>query len=261
MHRVTPQVFLVGETKILSSGLEAYLAHVGAPDWTTNTPSDGERLVEVMGRLCYRSWKPGMNPNVTKVREGNDVYLANIIKTGHGSVIEHAVTNWIFADVSRVFTHELVRHRVGTAFSQESLRFVRLEDLGLFLPSEIEADPALVSMFEKTFQDLGDLQRALAVHLKLDAPGLPFDVKKKLTSAMRRLAPDGLATSIGCSMNFRTLRHLLVMRTSRHAEVEIRLVFDRVGQICRERYTNVFADFTREEVDGYGEWTTPNVKI
>lgn len=57
-----------------------------------------------------------------------------------GSVIEHHVTNWIFADVSRVFTHELVRHRVGTAFSQESLRYVRLNDLGLWLPPQIGYD-------------------------------------------------------------------------------------------------------------------------
>src|SRR3989344_2984732 len=109
MHRVTPRVFLVGETQVVQEGLAAFLTHAGVPEWTSDAPSDSERMVEVMGRLCYRSWEPGLNPNVTKVREHNSDYVANILKTAHGSVLEHAVLNFIFADVSRVFTHELVR--------------------------------------------------------------------------------------------------------------------------------------------------------
>ena len=88
-----------------------------------------------------------------------------------------------------------------------------------------------------------------------------MSVKKKLTSAMRRVAPIGLATSIGFTMNARTLRHLLLMRTARFAEVEIRLVFDQVGQIAREAWPNILADFTVAEVDGIGEWTTENIKV
>jgi thymidylate synthase (FAD) len=118
MEFVQPKVFLVGETRIVEDGLQAYLAHVGAPEWTTDATSDSERLCEVMGRLCYRSFAPGLNPNVTRVREGNGPYLGNIVNVGHGSVLEHASLNFIFADVSRVFTHELVRHRAGTAMSQ-----------------------------------------------------------------------------------------------------------------------------------------------
>ena len=124
MDLVKPKVFLIGESRVVEDGLQGFLAHIGVPDWTTDAPSDPERLCEVYGRLCYRSFEPGLNPNVTRVRQGNDPYLSNVLKVGHGSVIEHAVVNFIFADVSRVFTHELVRHRAGTAISQESLRFV-----------------------------------------------------------------------------------------------------------------------------------------
>src|SRR5262245_38075774 len=107
--RIEPQVFLVGETSVAREGFEAYLRHAGAPDWrSVEASSDSEELVEFMGRICYRSWRPGMNPNVTKVREGNRSYLGNILKSKHGSVIEHATTNWVLANVSRVFTHELV---------------------------------------------------------------------------------------------------------------------------------------------------------
>ncbi|MEK7139315.1 MAG: thymidylate synthase (FAD), partial [Patescibacteria group bacterium] len=94
MHRVEPRVFLIGETKLISEGLSEYLNFLGVPEWDTNAPSDIEKLTEVMGRMCYRSFKPGLNPNVTKVREGSDKYLGNILNTKHGSVIEHGVVNF-----------------------------------------------------------------------------------------------------------------------------------------------------------------------
>ena len=252
MRRVTPKVFLVGQTQIESEGMEGYLAHVGVPDWLTEQVekdperSDCETLSEFMGRLCYRSWKPGMNANVTKIREGNDVYLDNVLKVKHGSVIEHAVTNWVFADVSRVFTHELVRHRAGCAYSQESLRFVRLTDLGLWLPPEAENNSTLRDLFEKTFKDLEEIQKYLSKNLGLDDEGVQFKEKKIQTSLMRRLAPLGLATTIGASFNFRTLRHVLQMRTDAGAEVEIRLVMDQVASIAKQRWPNIMGDFERQ---------------
>lgn len=250
MHTVEPQVFLIGETQIIEEGLNAYLQYVGVPDWSTNAPSDTERLIEVMGRLCYRSFEPGLNPNVTKVREGNDVYLKNIIKTKHGSVTEHAMINFIFTDVSRVFTHELVRHRIGVGISQESLRFVRLNDLGQWLPTVIREDPEAVTIFVKTFKQLENLQLQLADHFQLDGSEMPFEKKKIVTSAMRRIAPIGLATTIGWSTNPRTLRWLLEMRTDPTAEEEIRLVFGRVGEMVTQRYPNLFSDFTVEMKGG-----------
>src|SRR3990172_6417081 len=158
MRKVEPQVFLIGETRVVEEGLQAYLEHLGVPDWQTDARSDAERLIEVMGRLCYRSFEPGLNPNVTKVREGSAAYLGNILKTKHGSVIEHPVVNFVFADVSRVFTHELVRHRAGVAISQESLRFVRLENLGQWLPTVIREDQEATEIFVRTFEQLEKLQ-------------------------------------------------------------------------------------------------------
>lgn len=261
MRRVEPKVFMVAETTTNMAGMLAYLNHVGAPDWQTDAGSHAEALCEFMGRLCYRSWKPGLNANVTKVREGNDAYLANVIKVKHGSVLEHASVSFVFADVSRVFTHDLVRHRVGVGISQESLRFVRLDDLGLWAPTCIREDAQAMEIFAQTFEQLGDLQVELAKHFKLDDPGTDFAKKKEITSAMRRIAPDGLATTIGWTANMRTLRFVLALRTHRSAEEEIRLVFDRVGHVARERWPNLFADFKREEVAGIGEWTSENWKI
>lgn len=260
MELVEPKVFLVGETRIVEEGLQAYLKHVGAPEWKTDAPSDSERLCEVMGRLCYRSFKPGLNPNVTRVREGNDTYLSHIFEVGHGSVIEHAVINFIFADVSRVFTHELVRHRAGSAFSQESLRFVRLDRLSAYAPLHIRENEKGMEIFAKTLEHLEQVQRDLAKIYAIDDEK-KFDVKKKLTSAFRRIAPDGVATTIGWSCNFRALRHVIEMRTEPNAEEEIRLVFGKVFEVVKERYPNLLGDYETEMVDGLPWVRTKHGKV
>src|SRR3990167_1400897 len=261
MHKVEPMVLLIGETRMVEEGFQAYLNHIGAEQWHSDAPTEAEKIVEVYGRLCYRSWEPGMNPNVTKVRKENREYLANIIKVKHGSVIEHPMMNFVFADVSRVFTHELVRHRVGVAISQESLRFVRLEDLGQWLPAVIREDEGAVEIFVRTFEELERLQLELARHFGLDDEGVPFKKKKVITSAMRRIAPIGLATTIGWSANPRTLRWVLEMRTDPNAEEEIRLVFGKVADIVAKRYPNLFCDYEIEMTDGLPWYKTKNSKV
>lgn len=257
---VQPKVFLVGETKIIEDGLSDYLTHVGVPDWTTDAPSDSEKLCEVMGRLCYRSFEPGLNPNVTRVREGNEVYLKNILNVGHGSVIEHAVLNFIFCDVSRVFTHELVRHRAGSAMSQESLRFVRLDKLTAYAPTHITENESGMEIYAEAMEQLEQVQIKLAEVYDIDNMK-DFGIKKKLTSAFRRVAPIGVATTIGWSCNFRTLRHVIEMRTDPHAEEELRLVFGQVYDILKERYPNLLGDYEVEMVDDLPWVKTPHRKV
>ncbi len=261
MKKIEPKVFLIGESTLVKEGVKAYLKHIGASEWSTDAPSDAETLVEVMGRLCYRSFSPKINPNVTKVREGNSEYLSNIVKQKHGSVTEHASVNFIFADVSRVFTHELVRHRAGTAMSQESLRYVRLDQLKGWAPTVIRESEKAMEIFVETFEELEKLQLQLADIFKLNDPGVSFHIKKTATSAMRRVAPIGLGTSIGWSANFRTLRWVLEMRTDPSAEEEIRLVFGKVGEMLMERYPNMFGDFTQEMVDGHPHFKSAVSKI
>lgn len=269
MRRVTPKVFLVAETFCDLQGMRDYLEHVGdgAADWLYGKHDAlsgvikndrSQLLTEFMGKLCYRSWKPGLNANVSKVRDDPKEYIGHILKVGHGSVLEHGNASFVFADVSRVFTHELVRHRAGCAYSQESLRFVRLTDLGLWLPPEAEADPYMKALFEQQYEHLEDLQKKMAAHLGLDDEGRQFKEKKVLTSLMRRLAPEGLATAIGGTFNMRALRHVLTMRSEGQAEVEIRYVADQLGKICKERWPLLFQDF--ERLDD-GTWRPGNVKV
>lgn len=266
MRRVEPCVFLVGETRLIvedgeDPGLLSYLEHIGAAEWVSEDPSsDAEELIEVMGRLCYRSFDVELNPNLTKVRIGNSPYLENIARSKHGSVTEHSVINFIFADVSRVFTHELVRHRAGTAISQESMRFVRLDDLGLWLPSCIASDPWAVELYEEEFRRAEEVQKKLVQHFRIDEQ--TFHKKKELTSAFRRLIPDGVATAIGWSANFRALRWILQQRTDPAAEEEIRLVFSKVGEVMMRRYPHMFSDVeVVANEDGIPSYMPVNSKI
>lgn len=261
MHGVEPHVFLVGETRIIPEGLHAYLEHIGTPDWSTDAATDVEALAEFMGRLCYRSFEPGLNPNVTRVRPNNAAHLKNIISTGHGSVLEHSVLNFAITGVSRVFTHELVRHRAGTAISQESLRFVRLDDLGMWAPTAIREDEHIMEVFVDTFKKLEELQIMMAEHYRLDEDGAQFSRKKEITSAMRRIAPIGVSTSIGWSTNVRALRHILEARTDPSSEEEIRVVFAKIGEIVQDRYPVLFSDYKVEMVNSLPWYTTQHQKV
>jgi thymidylate synthase (FAD) len=218
-------------------------------------PPAAELLVEFAGRLCYRSWEPGLNPNVSRVRGDRDEYFANILASGHGSVLEHATWTFALRDVSRAFTHELVRHRAGSAFSQESLRYVRLVDIGFRVPPALEP---LRGHVLSVVEQLEELQSTAAHALGIDAEGVPFAVKKEVTSALRRLAPIGLSTDIVWSANARTLRHVIEMRTAPGAEEEMRLVFDRVARTMLAEAPLLFQDFARRDD---GAWVPAHSKV
>lgn len=78
---------------------------------------------------------------------------------------------------------------------------------------------------------------------------------------MRRIAPDGLATTIGWSANPRILRHVIEMRTDPSAEEEIRLVFGKIAECVRGRYPHLFDDYEVETVDGMPWYKTRNAKV
>ena len=248
----TPSVFLIARPSLDLEGLRGYLESAGGTHWfERRAGGDGEpanaaeHLVEFCGRVCYRSWEPGLNPNVTRVRHDQREYFENILASGHGSVLEHANYTFAFRDVSRVFTHELVRHRAGSAFSQESLRYVRLTELGVRVPPALEPiREEVVSLVER----LEEFQLEAAEKLGLDSEaGLPFHVKKEMTSALRRLAPIGLSTDIVWTANVRTIRHVIEMRTDPGAEEELRLVFDLVAALMQAEAPNLFFDFERSD--------------
>lgn len=282
MQFCDPKVFVLGEVVTDDTEIYGYLKHLGAEKWyrenvEDSQVSDTELLSEIYSRGCYKSFGEGLNPNVTKIREGNDIHLKNVIESQHGSILEHSTVNFMFVDVSRVFTHELVRHRVGVAISQESLRYVRLTELKSFdfprLHDELteEEEEWFREQVKVVYEYLETVQIAMTGKFNLNDEK-SFAKKKKLTSRMRRLAPLGLLTNIGWSVNLRTLRHVIPLRTHKSAEEEIRMVFKEVGRICKDKYPNVFFDMEwvsddvlehagKVDSTGLGEWRIVNRKV
>jgi thymidylate synthase (FAD) len=258
MRETQPTVFLIAKPSVELDSMRAYLEAVGGESWLdmrSQDPdgiNDGELLVEFGGRMCYRSWEPGLNANVSRIRTDKKEYFANVMRSYHGSVLEHANYSFAFHNVSRVFTHEIIRHRAGSAFSQESLRYVRLTDIGFRVAPALEPiRDQVISLVEQ----LEEFQLSAAEQLDLDNGEMPFAVKKEITSALRRLAPLGLSTDIVWTANVRTLRHVIEMRTAPGAEEELRSVFNDVAVAMKEAAPNLFQDFQRlEDGSWVPEW-------
>lgn len=252
---VTPKVFLVGYTIMDMLGLEDYLRATGNEDFLETVAAarrDGVPLAEVLvslfAKLCYKSLTLGQNKNISRVRDIPDNLRATWDQ-GHGSVWEHATLNFVVTDCSRVFTHELVRHRAGTAFSQTSGRYVRGDMVDLVF------DPILEPVrweVENIQQYLEQAYKALVSKMGLDAM-TDFGLKKKITSALRRVLPNGQSNEIGFSLNLRALRHTVQLRTSREAEWEIRHVFAEIYRITRARFPLMYHGAKEEIVDGLVE--------
>ena len=289
MTPVTPKIFFLGQPEMHMGteddpGVTQWLLHVGGEEALRCldhvTGADIEKLIELFARRCYKSFAPGLNPNVTKIRTDSGVYHANIAESRHGSVVAHGHVHYAIEDVSRVFTHEMVRNWVGNERSQESLRYVRLTDLRFWIPSIIERErqpravpsPPWETAYEKTLLNPSAIfhmlieamewgQRALAEYYDIENVK-SFDRKKKLTSAFRRIAPIGLATGIGISFNLRSLRWVIEQRTDTAAEEEMRMVFGLIAEDAFKRWPQMFQDFERIDTgDGLIQYKPKYSKI
>jgi thymidylate synthase (FAD) len=245
MKKVSAEIYLISTPVIDWNELETYFESVGTEEFELTADNDQQDLVEVAGRVCYRSWEPKLNANVTKIRKGQEAYIENILRSGHGSVLQHVNFGFMFRNVSRVLTHELVRHGAGTAVSQESSRYVRLDSdvLSMWLPEWMSHDRDFMEHAE-TFLDCwaGFYQYAVEYYA-LDSPETDFHRKKEVTSALRRFAPEGRATELMWTANVRALRHIIELRTAPGAEEEIREFFGRVCRLMQRRSPLLFEDF------------------
>lgn len=261
MRGVKPSVQLVSFPQVPINLISLYLRGIGVSQDTLeklqtqmDSVSSAERLTMVGGKLCYNSFQAGLNPNITKVRDDASQYLENILASGHGSVLEHANFSFIFSNVSRVLTHELVRHRAGCAMSQESLRYVRPTELKFWIPSILKSNSDGERILKNLIEHIEQVYSTLEEEYKINEMK-NFEEKKKLTSALRRILPQGMGTAILFTMNLRAARHIIQLRTSKHAEEEIRIVFDEVGSIIQAHCPLLMADMERTaDSEGIGEW-------
>jgi thymidylate synthase (FAD) len=251
-----PTVYLVGKQVVDRAELDRFLAEHGVA-WQTDTEVAAEHLAEVAGRVCYMSFakpRPG----------GNQTYLDHIKEVGHGSVLEHAVWNFLFTGVSRSLTHELVRHRAGWGFSQLSQRYVDESIAEYVEPDCIAADLELHRLWLDAVAQSHQAYMRLAEKLQETFQDEPErTMRRKLArQAARSVLPNATETKIFVSANARALRHFIELRASRHAEVEIRKLAVQVLRLMQKEAPHIFGDYVlRPLPDGTWEADTPHRKV
>ena len=200
--------------------------------------SDGERLAEFAGRLCYMSQA---NPAKRETRE----YLDNIKKQGHGSVLEHATYSLLLEGVSRSLTHELVRHRAGFAYSQLSQRYVDESQADFVVPPAIAGDEKLEAMWKTQVEEAQRTYVTLVEHL-MERYGWVADKvhrRKMAREAARAVLPNATETKIVVTGNARAWRTMLELRSSEGAEMEIRRMAVAVLRVLQCEAPGFFSDF------------------
>jgi thymidylate synthase (FAD) len=200
--------------------------------------TDGERLAEYAGRLCYMSQR---NPANRTTRE----YLENIKKQQHGSVLEHANYSLLIEGVSRSLTHELVRHRAGFAYSQLSQRYVDESDAHFVMPPAIQGDDTLEATWRVQMDSALATYTALVAQLieRYDWVDNKIHRRKMAREAARGVLPNSTETKIVVTGNVRAWRTMLELRCSEGAELEIRRMGVAVLRELQQEAPAFFSDF------------------
>src|SRR5688572_4289487 len=208
-------IFLEPKITVLARPSFAEPSHLPV-NWLGES-TDGEKLAEFAGRLCYMSQK---NPASRNTRE----YLENIKKQGHGSVLEHASYSLLLEGISRSLTHELVRHRAGFAYSQLSQRYVDESQAAFVVPPAIQGDKALEEAWTKQITGAQATYIALVEQLMDRYKWVDDKVHRRKMSreAARGVLPNSTETKIVVTGNARAWRTMLELRTGEGAEAEIR---------------------------------------
>ena len=210
--------------------------------------TDGERLAEFAGRLCYMSQS---NPAHRTTAD----YLENIKQQGHGSVLEHSVYVLLLEGISRSCTHELVRHRAGFGYSQLSQRYVDESHAAFVVPPAMLGDAKLEAAWltqvtaaqEAYVRAVEDLMR------RYEWVADKVHRRKMAREAARSLLPNATETKIVVSANVRAWRTMLELRCSEGAEQEIRrLAVAVLRTLCAEA-PRLFSDFEIYKADDGAE--------
>jgi len=174
---------------------------------------DAEDLCEICAKSCYSEDGASQIKN-TECKSA----LINAIKSGHESVLEHASYTFSIEGISRVCSHQLIRHRVAS-YSQQSQRYAGIED-GYVVPKSVkdmgdEAEEIFDSM-------MGACKEAYNTLIEL---GIPEE-------DARYIVPSATCTNIVVTMNARALRNFFKLRMCNRAQWEIRCIARTMHEIC-----------------------------
>ncbi|MCS7374711.1 MAG: FAD-dependent thymidylate synthase [archaeon GB-1867-097] len=187
-----------------------------------------ERVVASAIRQC-RSIK-GADQIYSELSE-EDVkrLIRSCIRQGHLSPIEHASFTFLIEGISRVASHQLVRHRIAS-YSQQSHRVVDLSSIGFVIPPTISDSPEAENIFKNLFEN------ARKCYLKLLELGVPRE-------DARYIIPQAVETSIVVTMNARELLHFFKLRLAKDSQWEIRRIARRMLSQVYKVAPTIFEQF------------------
>lgn len=179
-----------------------------------------EKLVASAARLCYS--KIGIGEIMEKISSDKvRQRIRDCIKHGHHSVLEHACFTFGIEGISRVATHQLVRHRIAS-FSQQSQRYVNLKGITSFvIPAAIKKNKAVLKSYLKLLKKCKDYYRYL------QEEGISCE-------DARFIIPQSVETKILVTMNARELLHFFNLRCCQHAQWEIRSVAYKMLSLAKK---------------------------
>ena len=177
-----------------------------------STPNP-ELTIAHAASTCYDSKPKELEPARKMIKA--------IIKSGHESCVEHASATFVLDGISRVVTHELVRHRIGFSYSQRSQRYVNEHQPSYVIPEEIAGSSKALEVFQEA------MNAAWAAYSKLQAVGMRNEIA-------RYVLPNACTTKITVTANFRAWRNFLKLRCSKRAQPEIReLAYKLLDELCK----------------------------
>ena len=205
--------------------------------------TDAENLVEFAGRICYMSFGAHQSPKT------NAEYVQNLIEMGHESVLEHVNWTFLVTGVSRAFTHQLVRHRAGFAFSQLSQQYHDETEASFVLPPHLSKFPELLQEWRDTMTAAKRSYRRILGMLEDQEGSSGEQLSKK--EARRSVLPNATETKIVMTANARALRHLLKVRGAIPGDEEMRQFSATLLALLKNDASALFYDFhTKTLPDG-----------
>lgn len=239
MKNTLPRVYLIARPRLEEREIEKFLTDRLLEWRRTDDASDVEELVEIAGRICYLSF----TNDIGKMRFPNQSYLLNLIKQGHESVLEHANWSLIIDGVSRAFTHQLVRHRVGFAFSQLSQQYHEESDARFVEPAGLGENTPAANLWREAVTRSREVYRLLLAELSSPERRYTREEQRRIRSAARSLLPNATETAIVITANARALRHFLALRGAIEGDLEMRRVSAAIYRCVSKEAPTLFQDF------------------
>ena len=181
--------------------------------------TEPERTVAMSARLCYSPI--GAAQLEERISDEQAAKLVRkLVSMGHFSTLEHVTFTFAIEGVSRVLTHQLVRHRIAS-YSQQSQRYVKEHDFETIVPPSIAKNPEAKAKFDALMTQIQDLYNE-------------FTAAGVLAEDARYILPNAAETKIVCTFNARSLLNFFSLRCCTRAQWEIRALANEMLRQVKE---------------------------